>query len=205
MPRPARAAAARRRFTPANLIAGLALCFATAGPLSAATLVSGVVYEGGVAPASHAPAPDLRLGDFDATPGNPLLVVAGDVSLWGGVAHRRASRYTDAWAMDFGTGAFEATFNWQNTRSNPFDGLLRVGDARYALGNGGTLHLGTLSGLVQFEVDPRVGIFGPDPDEVATWDLQVTAVPLPAGGWLMLTGLAGLGLMRRRKMRRAQS
>jgi hypothetical protein len=54
--------------------------------------------------------------------------------------------------------------------------------------------------VVSFVVDPRAGIYAPSPDEVATWDLQLTAVPLPAGGWLLLSGLAGLCALRRRKV-----
>lgn len=177
---------------------GLAAALSLSAAAQAATVVSGVIYEGGVAPAADAPDPDRILGDFNATPGNPELIVVGDVSIWGGVAHSRNSRYTDAWAMDFGDATYSGTFSWQNIEKNPFDGIFYVNGTEYELDNDGTIWLSDLTGYVQFEVDPREGIYGPKPRERATWDLQLTEVPLPAGAWLMLTGLVGLGALKRR-------
>ncbi|WP_425091329.1 VPLPA-CTERM sorting domain-containing protein [Tropicimonas sp. S265A] len=182
-------------------LATLGVAVALATPTTASTVVFGVVHEGGIAPAASAPSPDITLGDFNATAGDPLLTVVGDVSIWGGVAHSKKSKYTDAWAMDFGTDVYNGTFNWQNTRKNPFDGILKVGAATFDLGDSGSIKLSGLTGVIQFEVDPRAGIYKPSPREVATWDLQLSQVPLPAGGWLMLSGLAGLGALRRLKPR----
>jgi len=162
----------------------------------AATVVSGVIYEGGVALAPGTPRPDRVLGDFDATIGDPLLLVAGDVEIYGGVAHRTTTLYRDAWTMDFGNTVFDGSFNWQNVRRNPFDGELRVGGVTHVLGDHGSIALSGLTGVVTFVVDPIAGIYGPSPDEVARWDLQLSAVPLPAGAWLLLAGLGGLGALR---------
>lgn len=182
-----------------NLLACLAASVSFSTAVQAATEVIGVIYEGGVGPSALAPEADRVLGDFNATPGNPELIVIGDVSIWGGVAHSRNSRYTDAWAMDFGADSYSGTFNWQNVEQNPFDGELIVNGVVTKLGDSGTVSLTGLSGYVTFEVDPRKGIYGPSPREAATWDLHLVAMPLPAGAWLMLSGIAGLGLMRRRK------
>lgn len=186
-------------FRCATALASLAAAIALSSAVQAATMVSGVIYEGGVKPATHAPDPDRVLGDFNATPGNPELKVMGDVSIWGGVAHSRNSRYTDAWAMDFGTETYGGTFSWQNTQKNPFDGIFYVNGKEYELDDAGSFRLGQLTGYVQFEVDPRKGLYSPSPREQATWDLQLTQMPLPAGAWLILTGLAGLGFVKHRK------
>ena len=100
--------------------------------------------------------------------------------------------------MDFGAQSYAATFKWQKTSAD-FDGRLVVGGVQYDLGGAGSISLGTLSGLVTFNLDPLFGDFGPNPDEVATWDLQVNEVPLPAGMVLMLTGIAGIAGVRKLK------
>lgn len=167
-------------------------------PVSAATLnnISGVVYEGGVAPAKTAPPADIKIGDFNSNVSDPTLQIVGDTSIYGGVAHRTSTKYFDNWTMDFGTNTYAGVFNWQNTSAN-FDGRLIVGGVEYLLGSSGSISIGTVSGLVTFVLDPIYGNFGPNPDEVATWDLQMTSVPLPAGIWLLLSGIAGFGAIRR--------
>lgn len=183
----------------------LAVASAVALPASAATFdnVKGVVIEGGVAPAPSAPPPGLEIGDFNSAPGNPLLNVIGDTQIYGGVAHRFPGEYTDAWAMDFGTNVYELVFNWVKT-STDFDGQIVVNGVSTELSDSGSINLGRYTGLVTFDVDPIYGLFSPTRSnlrshEVATWDLQVAAVPLPAGLVLMLSGLAGFGVMRRRQ------
>ncbi|MDW3221769.1 MAG: VPLPA-CTERM sorting domain-containing protein [Paracoccaceae bacterium] len=183
----------------------LTIAAAIASPSSAATFnnVKGVVIEGGVAPAASAPPPGLKIGDFNSAPGNPLLNVVGDTQIYGGVAHRFPGEYTDAWAMDFGTNVYDIVFNWVK-KSRDFDGQILVNGVSTELSESGSLSLGRYTGLVTFDVDPIYGLFSPTRSngrshEVATWDLQVSTVPLPAGVVLMLSVLAGFGIMRRRK------
>ena len=56
-----------------------------------------------------------------------------------------------------------------------------------------------ISLLVTFELDPIFGEYGPNPVEVATWDLHVTQVPAPASAFVLLSGVIGIGLSYRKK------
>ena len=195
-----------------NTIKSVALAAATLTVLSfassafAATVVSGDVCEGGVKPANSSPCPTSQnLGDFNSDPNNPTLVLSGDTHIWGGVAHREKGKYKDNWAVDFGTSTFAGVFNWQAVTTN-FDGELTVGGTTYSFSTadlgtptGGSIDLGPLSGQMIFILDATAGNFSHDPDEVATWDMQLSQVPLPAGLPLMLAGMGGLALLRRRK------
>jgi hypothetical protein len=196
-----------------------------AAPGTAATInnASGNYIEGGVSPAAGAPVVtnDRKLGDFGPRLDDPLFKVVGDIAIWGGVAHRTTSRYYDNWSMDFGVAFYEGRFNWAKT-SKGFDGRLIIGTetdvqailngdpgaldggttaqvvALSALDGEGSVALSGLTGKLTFVIDPIFGDLPNAPDEVATWDIQLSQVPLPAGAVLMLSGLAGLGLLRRR-------
>lgn len=187
-----------------------AAAIAAAGAASAVTVnsVAGSVVEGGV-PVSGvlgAPAtPDFSLGDFNSTANDPTLEIVGDTTIYGAVAHRiTGSRYVDAFAADFGSMSYEAIFSWVVTSAD-FDGQVTAdGTQVLALDNAGDLDvsLGTFTGLVEFNVDPIYGVLPASPDEVAQWRLElvkVAPVPLPAGGALMLAGLAGFAALKRRK------
>ncbi|AEI96528.1 VPLPA-CTERM sorting domain-containing protein [Roseobacter litoralis] len=169
---------------------------------SAATIVSNVsgnVCEGGVAPAVGAPCPSaFNLGDFNSTVDDPTLEVVGDTRIWGGVAHRTNTTFFDSWTMDFGSTFYSGTFNYQATSAN-FDAVLTVGGAPFTFTTppaNGSIDIGTLTGVVTFVLNPIAGSFGPNPDEVATWDLELSQVPLPASALLLIAGIGGLGAMR---------
>ena len=101
--------------------------------------------------------------------------------------------------MDFGSETYAGVFNWERV-SDVFEGTLTVGSTVYTIDDvaGGTIDLGDLTGLVSFSLDPVAGTH--TGGERATWDLKVSvsAVPLPAGAFLMLSGLAGFAAMRRK-------
>ena len=190
----------------------VALSFSIASFASAATHnnVSGTVCEGGVAPAGASGCnTGLALGDFNSDVANPTLNIVGDTRVWGGIAHRTTTQYQDNWTMNFGSDVYAATFNWQTVFANAsglFDADLTVGGVLYQFSTadagsalGGSFSLGNLTGAVTFVFDSVAGNFGVNPDEVATWDLEVSQVPLPAAGFLLIAGLGGLGALRRKK------
>lgn len=193
-----------------GLVAALGLALG-AGP-SAAVPVSGLVCEGGVTPAGTSGCPGgIVLGDFNSDVTNPTLEVEGDTHLFGGIAHRSTTQFLDSWTMDFGTDVYNGVFSWQTvfpaddaTASGLFDGTLTVGGADFFVTtdnteNGDSFAIGSLTGSVTFVFDAVSGDFDFNPDEVATWDLEVTRVPLPAGGLLLLTALGGVAALRRKR------
>lgn len=190
-------------------IFALALTVAAAGAFggtaaSAATFnnVSGLVCEGGVSPAGSSGCPGgLNIGDFNSNVADPTLNVVGDTHIYGGVAHRLQNQYQDNWTMNFGSMSYAGTFNWQAVSAN-FDGSLTVNGTVYDFTTppaSGSFGIGTLTGVVTFVLDATDGVFPNNPDEVATWDLELSKVPLPAAGWMLFAGLGGLAALRRRK------
>jgi hypothetical protein len=186
---------------------------ASAAGAATVSNVSGTVCEGGVTPADASGCPTgQNLGDFNSDVTNPTLEVVGDTRIWGGVAHRSATEFQDNWTIDFGSKIFAGVFNWQvvlpeddRSASGIFDGELIVGGTSYTFTTGdplvnstGSFGIGNLTGEVTFILDAVAGDFGFDPDEVATWDMELSQVPLPAGAWLLLTALGGLAVARRR-------
>jgi hypothetical protein len=111
--------------------------------------------------------------------------------------------------MDFGADQYKVVFTWEGF-DNPgkpvlFDGRFGVNGVYSNLGVSGILDLGTLTGRVEFDLDPIFGIYSTTHDEKAVWDIsaiKISAVPVPAGVILLATGLAGLVTVRRRKIRK---
>lgn len=191
------------------LAAAFAALATLALPAQSATVisnVSGVYSESGKA-RSNAPAKATQLRDFDETDGNPLLEIVGDTHIFGFVAHRAnfsGSLFTDKWAMDFGTDVYDVVFTWdafdRPGKTVEFDGRFGVNGLYTLLGTNGVLNLGPLTGVVEFDLDPIFGAFLTSNDERAVWDLSATRIsvmPVPAGGVLLLTGFAGLVVLRR--------
>ena len=182
----------------------VALCCAIfmSGAASAAVIsnVSGIVceYDGQGACPSGSIQPD----DFDGAASDPTLQLVGDTTILGFVAHRSVSNFIDAWTIDFGSAIYSGAFSWR-AKTADVDGVLIVGGVEvysFSTAGGssvGSTAIGPLTGVVTFVVDPIAGKFGPNPDEEMWWKLELTQVPLPAGGWLILTGLGGLALARR--------
>lgn len=175
---------------------------ALASSASAATVVSGTVCEGSVAPAISASACDMALGDSRNTPSRFILTPGGGFGFYGGVANgSRADQDLETWRSDFGADRYNLSFNWAPNRNSNFDGLLFVNYASYAFDAAlnptvASISLGALSGSVAFIVNPILGSFVPQ--ERGTWDLQVSPVSLPASLPLLALGLGGLAFACRR-------
>lgn len=193
-------------FKKSLLVAAFAMGASVSG-VQASTVanVSGNVCEGGVTPVVGNPCPfALDLGDFNTDVSDPTLEIVGDTRLWGGVAHRNTDRgrYQDNFTLDLGTATYAATFNWQAVTPN-FDAEIIVGGVVYSLTTpptSGSIELGNLTGDdITVIINPIAGSFSDRPGEVATWDLQLSQVPLPAGAVLLITALGGLGVARGRK------
>jgi hypothetical protein len=186
----------------------LATAFALAASgATAATFnnVSGNVCEGGVRPAPGVCNPgggDLTIGDFDSNITDPTLNIVGDTHIFGGVAHRDTglARFQDNFTLNLGAKTYAATFNWQAVSAN-FDGEIVVGGTAYSFTtppSSGSITIGNLTGdNIAFIIDPIAGIFPDTPDEVGTWDLELSQVPLPASALLLIAGVGGLGALRR--------
>lgn len=96
-------------------------------------------------------------------------------------------------------GAKEVKFSLREKVGGTWEHVFRttniVGDDTdpFADVAGGLLFKGAASGIYQLRID------GQGNGIAALYDINIQAVPLPAGVLLMLTGVAGLGLTRRRK------
>jgi hypothetical protein len=187
-----------------TLLVTLCAFGASVAAAQAATIpnVSGNVCEGGVKPADASGCPTaLNLGDFNSNVVDPTLEIVGDTRIWGGVAHRNTNqnKYEDNFTLDLGTASYVATFNWQAVSAN-FDGEIVVGGTSYSFTtppSTGSIDLGVLTGNgITFIINPIAGVFPDSPDEVGTWDLQLSQFPLPAGAVLLLTALGGMGVAR---------
>jgi len=185
-----------------------ALTFAAAGLLVMPAAASTILYSGTVdesegfnTPAGGA---DTTLADFSNNPSDPTFGVNGDTTVFGYVSNGggTSAAETDGWSIDFGSDIYSGTFSW--SRVGAFDGELVVGRRAFQLPDflsSGTIDLGDLTGLVTFSFNPVAGTLSGG--EAATWELGLTApvsaVPLPAGSFLLLTGVAGVAALRRKK------
>ncbi|WP_222869619.1 hypothetical protein ROLI_011000 [Roseobacter fucihabitans] len=193
-----------------KILPALGITVALVLPAAATTIgnVAGV-YDESAKARSNGPITATQLRDFDETGGDPLLEIVGNTHIFGFVAHRAnfsGSRFTDKWAMDFGTDTYNVVFRWDAFANYnvpvEFDGRFGMNNVYTDLGTNGVLKLGNLTGLVSFDLDPIHGNFRSTKDERAVWDIKaekVSAIPLPAGAVLLMTGLAGLAFARRRR------
>jgi hypothetical protein len=183
-----------------------------------ATPISGIVEEGGPEGYYSGLVADHTFGDFSNSTNTPLLEAVDDFTIYGSVWHRSATDYQDGWTMDFGSGEYELDFSWQNVTDKDLDFVIRIISAGGTSSYTGLSSLSffgyetaydsgtwdasgyTFSGLWTIQIDP---VYGQLPrGETMRWQLAATNVapiPLPASALLLLGGLGGLALTRRRR------
>jgi hypothetical protein len=184
-----------------TLVAGasLGLGLATAVAASPIPNVSGVWGEGGPNNNWANVASSNFISDTSNATTDPILEVVGPLTFHGTVTHQNTPnvRYKDGFTLDFGALTYAVTLSWDVTSQDGFDGEFTAGsDTRVVSGDTGTVDFGNLTGSVAFLIDPVAGQLGPT--ETINWTLQATPVPLPAGVVLLLTGLGGLAIAKRR-------
>ena len=190
-------------------LAAAALLSMSYGPASAVSLAAGgVVCEGppsllgGLTDCNSAPA----IGDGPTGGSGPTVNLdfsgSGEAWILGGVRGRDDDEFADNFTLQgsgtykllleltgiFEGDAFDAT--WTQGIAPAIGDLVNVGDMLMA-----TIDLGT-NGTSLFSLDAAGGAVADG--SFGQYKLTVTAVPLPAGALLLLTGLGGLAFARRR-------
>lgn len=172
-----------------------------AGAASAST----VVCEGGgpgIGPI--AVACDVEAGDFGPNPENHAFDIAGHTQVFGSIRDQegRNGKFQDAWKFTYDK-AYNVTFSWENVRfedvnDKNFRGTLFLnGDDVQDVSQSGSITFWNRTGMDSFVLDAAT----PDAlkEENLRWTVEVSAVPLPAAGWLLLAGVGGLAAMKRKK------
>ncbi|MEL7524645.1 MAG: VPLPA-CTERM sorting domain-containing protein [Pseudomonadota bacterium] len=191
-------------------ILSLAIAAAVALPLAftgaayaapASGTIFGDISESGPSPRHPDDAGAALVDDFSqvSTDGNPSFTLGGPVNhIFGTIRHRNDNQYKDAWEMTI-TKATEIAFSWMPHAGTTggFDGTFfnPLGDLIFS-GTGSTV-LGILApGTYNFSVDATTH---GTPEQLGHWKVSATAVPLPAGGLLLLTAVGGMALYRSRR------
>ena len=148
---------------------------------------------------------------------NRLFDNSGQTSDIGLYVHNSGLKYFNAVGGQGPSGAFSA--NVDATVALTFDGTVTTGyvdgSQAFSFSQGGTGYLSTLSTFDLFDDDHAPGVEEASGSldflevysgvlsarEVAAYTApeSISPVPLPAGGFLLLTGLAGIAGLRRRK------
>ncbi|MEM8580967.1 MAG: VPLPA-CTERM sorting domain-containing protein [Pseudomonadota bacterium] len=181
-----------------NIFAASVAAFIIGGAANAATTV---VCEGG-GPGTNPEAGgftcDATFNDFGPNPASNVFDITGHTLVFGGITQLNDSLYQDAWTFNF-DGLYNVEFSWVSTPDpNSFQGTFSVdGDTTgFGPGDSTLTYFNQGPGAVSFVID-AAGLG--EARQNAYWKVEVSAVPLPAAGWLLLAGVGGLAAMKRKK------
>ncbi len=163
----------------------------------------------GIADAAHGASYTLSLNTYPGPSLNP-----GDIANFSNTPPPSSSPFSDNWYFGLnqtsGVGAEALSFNFSAYQISGFTATLYTLNGSGPLGAGGSLGTdwGTVgSGTVLVVPSLSTGEYDLIIAGTATGSaggdysgaISTTAVPLPAAAWLLLSGLAGVGLMSRRR------
>ncbi|MEM9394486.1 MAG: VPLPA-CTERM sorting domain-containing protein [Pseudomonadota bacterium] len=197
-----------------NILGVAAATFLIAGAASAATTYC---ESGGPGPDNPIDGPfgniagginfdqcNFQFNDFNAT--GPTVDIVGHTLVFGSITDQPGTNglYQDGWTFEYlgDPSEYNVTFRWVDVgtgNNGNFDGSLLLNDVDVLDVNGGSgeFTFWARSGMDSFVLDAA------DPDgtsrENLRWSVEVSPVPLPAAGWLLLAGVGGLAAMKRKK------
>ena len=129
------------------------------------------------------------LGDFSNSTADPVFILDSDTEFRGGIA----ATYADGWTLNLGATTYTVTISAVTVGSQPFTGDFTIGGQTVSVdGSGTTVSLvGLFTGIQEVLLDATAGR--------ASWQVNLTAVPLPASGLMLLATLGAAGYASRRK------
>lgn len=159
--------------------------------VSGASAATVICEGGGPGPENGDGACTNTLGDFSNATGTPSFDLSGDTEFRGGVA----ATFADGWTVNLGSADYKISVSVTTVGNTDFDGVFTIGGQGGSTFNVGPNTTVTLAGLFS---GSRTLLLDADAGQ-ARWEVNLTAVPLPASGLMLLAALGAAGFASRRK------